>query len=166
MALLARRGTDSPSKQIVVRLRQFLPRMVTDRIIPDDVDQLRSRAYSKVEDENRTETNRETQTAPERDSRDDSGRVREGGQRSPRSLHRQAREQAPESPLRELPEDQAKADLTERYAQTISDSRISDWEKSAVIWGYLPDLSITESKGKASNQGGGMDRQGKPPDDH
>ncbi len=128
---------------------------------PDDirrekgVDPLLARAYVKIEDETRTQSATGTETETQGHGRDDLGRATRQPQPRDGRVEGQARGQTPQGPLSALPEAAAKTRLTEYYAELIKSAEISDWEKTAVLYGFIPPaqttLSAARSRRKASD---------------
>jgi hypothetical protein len=102
------------------------------------VDPLLPRAYVNIEDETRTQSATGTETETQGLGRDDLGRATRQPQPRDGRVEGQARGQTPQGPLSALPEAAAKTRLTEYYAELIESAEISDWEKTAILYGFIP----------------------------
>jgi len=98
------------------------------------VDDLMSRAYGSLEDENQRDQEAKTDRAggPNRTGEASPLRPREG------RVEGQARGQTPEGSLRNLPEAEAKRRLAQIYHRVIQSADLPMWEKTAVVHGYIP----------------------------
>jgi len=125
---------------------------------PDDirrekgVDPLLARAYVNIEDETRTQSATGTETETQGHGRDDLGRATRQPQPRDGRVEGQARGQTPQGPLSALPEAAAKTRLTEYYAELIKSAEISDWEKTAVLYGFIPPAQTTLSAARSSRK--------------
>jgi RNA polymerase sigma factor (sigma-70 family) len=117
------------------------------------VDPLRARAYVNIEDETRNQ--RATETETQGPSGGNLGRATRQPQPGDGGVESQTRGQSAQGPLSALPEAAAKTRLTQVYADLIESAKITDWEKTAVLYGFIPPaqttLSAARSRRKASD---------------